>query len=190
MKLVLFGGIQGVGKTTLLSWLKKAFAGRIVVLDPGELFRRYVYNKKIKIAEEIEEYILETLLAVPDDSVAVLHWHYAVPRPDGYIPQISFSRLKHLAKSGKIEQVILVVIEASSNIVRKRRLADCQTKQRSVSRITIREEAEADENFLNKHKSLFSRALGHRNVIVFRVANINLASAKFDLYNFFQTLFN
>lgn len=188
MKLVLFGGVQGVGKTTLLSGLKNTFVGRITVLDPGELFRRYVYNEKIKTTEEIEECIVGKLLTMPGDSVAVLHWHYAVRRPTGYIPQISFSRLKRLAESGKIEQAILVMIEASPDMVRKRRLADCQTKQRSISRIIIREEMEADEFFLNKHKSLFSRVLGDRNVVVTRFVHADIALTRRVVDDFFATL--
>ena len=93
MKLILLGGVQGVGKTTLLSWLENKFAEKITLLNPGELFRRYFYNERIKTIEEIEELIANKLEKMPNDSVVVVHWHYAVRRLSKYIPQINFSRL-------------------------------------------------------------------------------------------------
>lgn len=188
MKLILFGGIQGVGKTTLLSCLERKCLGRIIILNSGELFRRYVYDQRIKIAEEVEEYLLETLLAMPDDSVVVLHWHYAVSRPDGYIPQISFSRLKRLAESRKIEQIILVSVRAPADVVRERRLADYQKKKRSLSLIEIQEEAAVDEEFLIQHRVLFSQTLGHNNVVVFRFVNMDSKIKNPILYDFFRKL--
>ena len=47
MKLVLVGGVAGVGKTTLLSWLQDKFGRRIKFLDPGELFRKFFYKEKL-----------------------------------------------------------------------------------------------------------------------------------------------
>ena len=54
MKLVFLGGVQGVGKTTLIKSLTEKFGDKIKVINPGELFRRYFYRKKTKTPEEIE----------------------------------------------------------------------------------------------------------------------------------------
>src|SRR3989338_9845981 len=115
MKLILVGGVQGVGKTTLLSWLRRVYRKRLTLLDPGELFRRYHYDRKIRTTEEIEELILQKLESLPDDAMAVAHWHYAVRRPMGYIPQIALSRLTRLAQGRKLEHVTLFVVEAPAH---------------------------------------------------------------------------
>lgn len=186
MKLILFGGIQGVGKTILLSWIENIFAGQITLLNPGELFRRYFYNEKIKTIEEIEELIVNKLEEMQNDSVAVLHWHYAVLRPTGYIPQINFSRLNRIVKSGKIEQVILLLVEAPVDAVLERRLADCRIKKRNLSLSVMREEIAAEEEFLIMQRDLFSQALGNHNIVVFRLTNIDLQATKRVLFNFFK----
>lgn len=188
MKLILFGGIQGVGKTTLLSWLENKFAGQLELLNPGELFRRYFYNERVKTLEEIEELIVSKLLKIPNDSAVVVHWHYAVRRPSGYIPQINFSRLKQIAESGKIEQVILLLVEAPIDVVLERRLRDRRTKKRSLSRSIINKEVAVDEKFLTKHKALFSRILGNHRVVVFRLTNVDMRPAQLRLCKFFKTL--
>lgn len=188
MKLVLFGGIQGVGKTTLLSWLERKYAGRIVILDAGELFRRYVYIGRTKTADEVEEFIVDTLRRLPDDSVVVAHWHYAVRHAGEYIPQISFARLKHLAENGKIKKVVLITLTAPPGEVRRRRMAEYHIKRRDISELKICEELETDEQFLRKQKELFSRVLGEDSVIAARFMNADLESAKRALDDFFVTL--
>ncbi len=188
MKLILFGGVQGVGKTTLLSWLKNKFAGKIKLLNPGGLFRRYFYNKKIKTTKEIEELIANKLEKMPNNSVVVVHWHYAVRRPSGYIPQINFSRLKRIAKNGNIEKIILLLVEAPVDAVRERRLKDRRAKKRALSRSVIGKEIAADEEFLIRHRVLFSQILGCHNVVIFRLTNNDLRTAKLLLCNFFKSL--
>lgn len=190
MKLIFFGGIKGVGKTTLLTWLENEFAGEIKLLDPGELFRYYCYNQMIKTPEEVEELIAEKILEMPHDSVVVLHWHYAVLQPSGYIPQISFSRLKRIAKSGKVEQIILLQLEAPIDAVRERRLKDSRTKKRDVSLWTINEEVGAEKEFLARHQDLFSRILGRRKVTVFHLIHSDLETTKPVLYQFFKEILN
>ena len=188
MKLILFGGVQGVGKTTLLSWLESKFAGQITLLNPGELFRRYCYDNKVKTTEEVEELILNKLEKMPNDSIAVVHWHYAVKRPSGYIPQINFPRLKRMAKSGNIEKIVLLVVEAPVALVGERRLRDRQTKKRDLCQPAISEEIAADEKFLVEHRLLFSQILGAHNVTIVRLTNTDLPAAKVLLGNFFKSL--
>lgn len=189
MKLVLFGGVQGVGKTTLISLLEKKLKDRIVVLNPGELFRRYFYSRKAKTLDDIEEMVVNQLKKLPSDSTVVVHWHYAVRRPSGYIPQISFERLKRIAKISKVERVILLLVEARADAVHKRRLMDCKTKSsRALSKFAIDEEIKFDAEFLAKHKMLFSKILGNNRVLVFRVTNDDLKNAQKALYGFFKKL--
>jgi len=188
MTLILFGGVQGVGKTTLLSWLEHRFAERITLLDPGELFRRYFYNEKLKTVEEIEELIVSTLEKVPHDAVVVVHWHYAVRRPSGYIPQISFPRLKRLASRGKIDQVVLLVVEVPVDVIYERRIMDFSSKKRALVRSVIHEEIATDETFLMRYQDAFSKALGDHRVLIFRVPNTNLEKAKHVLRKFFDSL--
>lgn len=189
MKLVFFGGVQGVGKTTLISCLENEFRCRITLLNPGELFQRYFYNQKIKTIEEIEELIVNALERAPSNSTVVVHWHYAVRRPSGYVPQISFERLKRVAESGKVELVALLSVRASVDAVYKRRLADYKIKHsRAISKFAIDEEVRFDKEFLAKHKTLFSKILGKEKVLVLRITNDDLKKAQAALYKFFKKL--
>lgn len=178
MKLLLFGGIQGVGKTTLLADLKKKNARRIKFVDPGDLFRRYFYNKKVKKIGEIEDLIVKKIIETPRDSVVVAHWHYAVRRKSRYIPQITFSRLVRIATSGAIEMIILFDVIAPIDLVRERRRKDYNSKKRSLSMKIIYKEAAANDRFLEMHRALFSRCIGSSKVKVVRLANIDLPTAR------------
>ena len=125
---------------------------------------------------------------MPKTSIVAVHWHYAVWQPRGYIPQISLPRLKQLAKSGTIEKVVLCLVEAPKNTIRKRRLGDSHMKKRALSLFIIGEEIAAEERFLHKHQNLFDRALGSQHVSTFRLTNANLAVAKRLLSHFFASL--
>lgn len=188
MKLILFGGVQGVGKSTLLYWLENQFQNRIKLLNPGELFRRYFYNENIKTLEEIEELIVSEIEKMPRNAILVAHWHYAVRRPSEYIPQISFSRLKRIAESGKVEQIILCLVEASVDSIYERRLNDRQTKKREFSKLSIKEEISIEEEFLTKYYILFSQILGNTSVTTAKINNNDLGTAKSTLRNLFCKL--
>lgn len=175
-----------MGKTTLLTLLENELAGEVKLLDPGELFRRYCYHQRIKTPEEIEELLIEQILEMPHDSVVVLHWHYAVLRPYGYIPQISFARLKRIAESGKIEQIVLLLLEAPTDVVQERRQKDSKIKQRGLSILAIEEEVAAEEKFLAEERNLFSRILGDQKVLILRLNNVNLETTKQTLYKFLK----
>jgi adenylate kinase len=163
VKLVLLGGVQGVGKSTIFEYLKSRFGDKVVFIDPGELFRKLCY-RGVKSPEEVEEIILNELIDLPEDAIVVAHWHFAVPRPDGYIPQISFDRLKRLALSGKLSEALLVSIEASTDIIRSRRLRDSSGKKRNLVRQMIDEERRLDLEYLSKHYELLAGILGEDRV--------------------------
>ncbi len=172
MKLILLGGVAGVGKTTIFNQFRVKLDKRVIFLDPGELFRQYCYVWKIKTAEEVEEMILDQLMAMPRDATVVVHWHYAVSRPGGYITQISFARLAQLAKSGKIDRVILVSVGAPTDVILERRLRDSNKKKRNLDRQMIEEEVKQDQEFLIKHRDLLIEILGEGRVVVHHFANI------------------
>ncbi len=188
MKLIFFGGVQGVGKTTLLSWLEKQFKESITLLDPGELFRQYFYKERIKTVEEIEEMIVNEIEKSPEDSVIVIHWHYAVKRPLGFIPQICYSRLKRIARNKKVERVVLLSVDASIEAIRQRRLKDRRSKNRDLSEVGISREVEKDKEFLAEHEKLFSRMLGGKKVATFQLINEDLQTAQATLSRFFRGL--
>ncbi len=189
MKLILFGGIQGVGKTTLLSLLEKRFGGQITFLNPGELFRRYFYTERIKTIDEIEEMIVSKLGNMPHETTVIAHWHYAVRRPEGFIPQVSFSRLQRIAENSGIEHVVLLSLGAPKDVIYERRLKDYKDKRRELTLQGIQQETDADEEFLIKHHDIFSQALGKEKVTVFRLTNHDLGAAEIRLYNFLTELF-
>ena len=188
MKLILFGGVKGVGKTTLRSWLKTQFGNQIELLDAGELFRQYFYNEKLKTTDEIEEIIVSKLESAPSDSTVVVHWHYSVLLPSGYSPQVNFSRLRRLAKNGKINRITLLVVEAPIDVLRNRRLKDSPIKKRELGEQAIAKEVEIDEEFLSKHFELFSEILGSQKVSIFRLVNTDLTTTQSVLYDFFRKL--
>jgi len=188
MKLIFFGGVKGVGKTTLLAWLKEKYSERIVVLDAGELFRRYHYESNEKTVQEVEELIVRTLENMPKRSVVAIHWHYAVRHPSGYIPQISYPRLQRIAKSGFVEEVILLLVQAPINLVYERRLKDTQIKKRALSRLAVREEVDWEKKLLWEHYALFSQLLGKKKVSIFRLNNKDLRTAQKHVYALFEKL--
>lgn len=190
MKLVFFGGVQGVGKSTLLSWLEEQFKEKIILLDPGELFRQYFYRERLKTIDEIEDMIVREIERAPDDATVVVHWHYAVPRPDGFIPQIAFPRLERLARNGKIEQVVLLSVQASVDTAYERRFRDHESKKRDLSIGDIQKEIETDVAFLAKHRDIFVSALGEHNVTELLVINEDLLAAQTELHDFFTTFLN
>lgn len=164
MKLVPVGGVQGVGKSTIFNWLKSKFGGQVTFLDPGEIFRQNRDSGANRPAEDVEELIVSNILELPDEAVVVAHWHYAVVRPNGYIPQISFDRLNRLARSGKVSEVLMVSVEASTDIIRSRRLKDPSGKKRNLVREMIDEERRLDLEFLGRHYEIFSVVLGEDKV--------------------------
>jgi adenylate kinase len=161
---------------------------QIILVNPGELFRHYFYDERLKTIEEIEEMVISELREMPRDSIVVLHWHYAVRRPGGFIPQIGFSQLKRVARIDAIEQIVLLVVETTVNVIRDRRMKDHRTKKRELSNVVINEEIDADEIFLIKHQSLFSQMLGGENITTLRLVNDDLHTAQSTLYKFLEAL--
>ncbi len=181
MRLIFIGGVQGVGKSTLLSWLLEEFDGKIMFVDPGELFRKYCVHEKLKTYEEVEDLIVQSILGLPSDSTVVVHWHYAVVKPEGYISQVSFERIEQMAKSSLIHDVKLVSIEAPIDVILERRLNDSGKKKRNLSKEGIAQEVARDLEFMERHREIFEACLGFDHVSSYRIENVDLQSAKLKL---------
>ena len=188
MKLILFGGVQGVGKTTLLAGVLEEFSKSIKLVDSGEFFRRYFYKEKLKTIDEIEDLIVDQIIDTSGDSIVLAHWHYAVSRPQGYIPQIDFSRVKKIAASKKIDQIVLISIEASIDTIYGRRVKDSSVKKRNLNKDCIFEEIKFDNNFLKKHEDIFLEFIDKDKISIQRINNVTLSSARAELRKLFKKL--
>lgn len=169
MNILLLGGVQGVGKSTTLALLKKQLGTRARMIDPGELFRRYFYKKRRKTIEQIEEMVVQKILATPTDMIALVHWHYAVPRRGKYITQISVTRLKHLVTDARIEQVMLGLLKAPPAVIHERRKADHCFKKRSLSKKKLGEEIQMENKFFSRQKKIITTAIGTKKVFSFTI---------------------
>lgn len=188
MKIIFFGGVQGVGKSTLLARVLTSFNNRVKLVDPGEFFRRYFYKEKLKTLDEIEDLILAEISNAPDDTLIIAHWHYAVTRPGGFIPQIDFSRLRRLAESGRVEEVAFVNVEAPIETIYGRRLIDSRMKRRAISLAEIKEEVLRDREFLLEHSDIFSRVLGDENISFHSISNTDLLLAVASLEKLIKSM--
>ena len=160
-KIIFLGGVAGVGKSTLLSHSLEKLGNKVTLVDPGELFRKNFYLEKRKTIYEIEDLIVEEILDKAILSSAVIvHWHYAVLRPEGYIPQINLERLKRVAESGVVGEVTLVLIEAPAELILERRQKNVGVKTRPLSLEVIHDEMAHERDYFEKEFDIFSKALG------------------------------
>ncbi len=174
MKIIFVGGVQGVGKSTLLSWAKRRFGRKVVVLDPGAFFRKYFYSKKIKTIEEIEDLIVAKIKKSPTSRVTLVHWHYAVKRSSGYIPQVSVSRLNQIAQCKYIQKIILLMIQAPAPMIYARRMKDINKKKRGLTYAEIEKEIAMDEIFMKRQVQLFARSMRRGRLERSYISNSNL----------------
>jgi adenylate kinase len=186
MRLFLIGGIQGVGKSTLLSALMQCLGGEVELLNPGQLFRQYIYGGQLtKTTEEVEELIADAISNASSTATILGHWHFAVNRPNGqFIPQISWSKLEKAVNTANPELITLVLIEAPPDVIQARRQNDYNHKKRALRLEDIMTEAKQEEEFLERHRILLERTLGPNRVIVRRITNVNLPLAVTELERF------
>ena len=161
-KISLLGGVAGVGKTTLFHALMERYGDNgVLYFDPGEIYRRDFYLNKLKTIPEIEDSIADEMISSMSRNFSIIsHWHYAVHRPGGYIPQISFERIKKVAESEVIDMALLVLVEAPADIILARRLKDARIKTRPLSLEIINEEIAREREFLEKELTIFTKVLG------------------------------
>lgn len=153
MKMVFFGGVHGVGKTTLLEKIAVESDQKPRIVDPGELFWEHLFEKKDKTPEETEELAIELIARECRlHPVVICNWHYAVWTPSGYVPEIAFPRLTMLVERVKPECVYLVLMSASVDAVFERRAKDRAVKKRKIDRGCIEEEMAQTERLYHLHR--------------------------------------
>ncbi|OGZ10198.1 MAG: hypothetical protein A3D65_03395 [Candidatus Lloydbacteria bacterium RIFCSPHIGHO2_02_FULL_50_13] len=157
MKLVLFGGVHGVGKTTLFEKILVASGGEFRVIDPGELFWEHLYQKKDKTSDETEALAVELIeKECCLHQTVICNWHYAVWTPKGYVPQIAFPRLAGLIERVRPKCVQLVLVRASTDVVLLRREGDQAIKKRKIDRVCVEEEVAHTEHLYRLHHNVIS----------------------------------
>ena len=151
MKLIIFGGVHGVGKTTLLNHLTETFGEKLPIFDPGIYFWKHLYELKDKATPEIEEMVINELVKMKDNQIIVCNWHYAVWTKNGYISQLCYANLERLVQITKPDAVTLILIKASAADVYERRRADAEIKKRKIDKKCIEEEICATESAIEEH---------------------------------------
>ena len=157
MKLILFGGVHGVGKTTLLNHLVKIYGDKFPVFDPGIYFWKHLYELKDKTTPEIEEMVINELANMKNSQTIVCNWHYAVWTKSGYIPQLCYPNLERLIQMVKPDSVTLILVRAPAEEVYKRRRADAEIKKRKIDKKCIEEEMCATESAIEEHLDVIGK---------------------------------
>lgn len=148
MKLVICGGVHGVGKTTLMDRVALLLGEKCVRFDPGEIFMKHFYRQKDKTIEEIEGMVVEQLVERVRSSPLVLsNWHYAVWQPKEYIPQVGTDRWERILRETQGAQIVLALVTASPEDILARREKDRGIRRRKISLDAVREELTQTERF-------------------------------------------
>ncbi|MEK7118458.1 MAG: AAA family ATPase [Patescibacteria group bacterium] len=179
MRLVFFGGVHGVGKTSLLEKISSVSDEKPFVVDLGELFWEHVYRMGDKTSDEVEELAMDEIeMACRAHSIVICNWHYAVWTPEGYIPQIALSRLASLVDRIRPECARLVLVKAPARVVFKRRTRDRAIKKRKISLACIEEEMAQTEHFYRLHHDVLSPQVKTLSSVFDNTGPINGAAIK------------
>lgn len=179
MKLVFFGGVHGVGKTTLLEKVLGTLNKKPHVVDPGVLFWEHVYRKKDKTADETEVLVAEAIERECSlYPVVICNWHYAVWTLKGYIPQIAFPRLASLVERVGPECVHLILVDAPVDVVLERRKKDRSIKRRKVDRACVAEEIAQTTHLHRLHYDVLSLRVRTLSTMLDNTGPIDEAAAK------------
>lgn len=166
MKLILFGGVHGVGKTTLLNHLAEVFGDKLPIFDPGVYFWKHLYELRDKKTPEAEEVVINELERMKDNQTIVCNWHYAVWTKEGYIPQLGYTNLERLIGVTKPDEVTLILIKASTEEVYKRRVADAEIKKRKIDKKCIEEEVCATESAIKEHLGVIGKRVKPKLLVI------------------------
>lgn len=175
MKLILVGGVHGVGKTTLLDYLAKKIGGTMRVFDPGAYFWKHLIEAKDKTPAEIEAMVVNELAKTGKEEVVVCNWHYAVWTKDGYVPQLAYDNLERIVSLLAPEKIILMLVTASAEDIHQRRKKDLPKRKRKIGMRYVLEEIEATESAFAKHLRVLEK---HTDVWFLRLDNTKLRKAK------------
>lgn len=152
MRLVICGGVHGVGKTTVMDRVLALLGEKCSRFDPGELFMKHLYRQKDKAGREIEEMVAEQLVRRVLSSPLVLsNWHYAVWQPEGYIPQVRMELWDRVLRETRGAQIVLALVTASPEDILARREKDRGIRRRKLSLDAVREELRQTKRYYDEH---------------------------------------
>ena len=155
VRLVICGGVHGVGKTTLMNRVAAILGEKCVRFDPGELFMEHLYRQKDKTGPEIEEMVVEQLVkSVLSSPLVLSNWHYAVWQPQGYTTQVSMERWERIVRETSCAQIVLALVAASPEEILTRREKDCGIRRRKLNLDAVREELEQTDRSYKEHYRL------------------------------------
>lgn len=186
MKLVLIGGVHGVGKTTLMERVRLALPpNALTTFDPGEYFWSLCYTRNILSPDTVEELVVKRMMLFSGSNLIASNWHYAVWQPDGYIPQLRFDRFAQLLSFLSPEYLGLVHITASTQHILNRRIQDRESRKRKVDLACILQEQNETERLLNLHLRV---ARSHCPSEMVRIENDDLEQSTSCLLRIFSQL--
>jgi len=152
MKLILIGGVHGVGKTTLMERVQLALpSNAFTCFDPGEYFWSLCYMKHILPPDAVEELVVKRMMHLAGSQLVVSNWHYAVWQPDGYIPQLRFDRFARLLSFLSPSYVGLFHITAATQHILDRRMRDRAVRKRKLDLACVVHEQSETERLLDLH---------------------------------------
>lgn len=159
MKLLVFiGGVQGVGKTTVME-KSQQLDPTLAIFDPGRIFELYHLEQKVVEPKVLEEMVVLGLTGLSQEKT-LINWHYGVWYGRRYIPHISWKLLEQVARRlGASTEILFVLLTADLDLVLQRRQADAEKglKKRPLSRKTINYELRTEKRFFQEHLQLFER---------------------------------
>ena len=161
--LILIGGAHGVGKSTVISQLIRELP-QLHEFDPGELFWKYHFDNSMLSTEAIEKMIADALCGLLPE-VVMVNWHYAVWRPDGYIPQMPFELLEKVLEQYSFSRITLIHLTLPDNELYRRRRVDIESgvKKRKLDMEAVRREISESERLYHEHMYVVQRVLPDSN---------------------------
>ncbi len=144
---ILFGGVHGVGKSTLLSGAEYP-GDDVAFFDPGPLFIEHLYRRRDKSSSEIERMVSDELIALGrGHPLVVSNWHWAVWTRNGYVPQLAAEEFLRFLTRSRPCCLYLVEVTAPAELVLARRLRDAPIRKRKLDLACVREEAAMSDAF-------------------------------------------
>lgn len=172
---ILFGGVHGVGKSTLLSGAEYP-GDSVAFFDPGPLFTEHLCHRKDKSSPEIERMVSDKLIALSRNHPLVIsNWHWAVWTPKGYVPQLAEEEFLRFLRGSRPRCLYLVEVTAPVELVLARRLEDKAFRKRKLDLNSVHEEAAMSDAFRYR---CFKAAAEVCTVQFVDIINVDLAEGR------------
>lgn len=156
MKLILFGGAQGVGATVLLNRFLGLHPTGFDYYDPVGALQLQSDGVAGLSRAEVEERIVQEVLDRRRSPLLFCRWCYAGWSPAGFTPQIAWQRLHRLAAELHPDEISLVLVRATPVDVFIRRMHQHQVPLPTLNVQAIKEELLANEEFCRMHRATLS----------------------------------